>query len=133
VIDRLGDGGTRYVSVNVSPRHFRSGDFAERLLALVAERGADPARLRLEITEVALLDDAPRTLRSLQALREAGIRVLLDDFGTGYSALSYLQRFPISALKIDRSFVLGIGEDADGAAESMGLIGRSWRWHARWA
>jgi diguanylate cyclase (GGDEF)-like protein len=122
VIDRLGDGGTRYVSVNVSPRHFRSGDFAERLLALVAERGADPARLRLEITEVALLDDAPRTLRSLQALREAGIRVLLDDFGTGYSALSYLQRFPISALKIDRSFVLGIGEDADGAAESMGLI-----------
>jgi EAL domain-containing protein (putative c-di-GMP-specific phosphodiesterase class I) len=88
----------------------------------VAERGADPARLRLEITEVALLDDAPRTLRSLQALREAGIRVLLDDFGTGYSALSYLQRFPISALKIDRSFVLGIGEDADGAAESMGLI-----------
>ena len=122
VIERLGEGGTRYVSVNVSPRHFRSGDFAERLLALVAERGADPARLRLEITEVALLDDAPRTLRSLQVLRDAGILVLLDDFGTGYSALSYLQKFPISALKIDRSFVLGIGEDADGAAESMGLI-----------
>src|SRR5690606_32852664 len=90
-----------YVSVNVSPRHFRSPGFAQRLLQLLASAGADPQRLRIEITEMALLEDAPRTLRTLRQLRERGIVVQLDDFGTGYSALSYLHRFPISVLKID--------------------------------
>jgi EAL domain-containing protein (putative c-di-GMP-specific phosphodiesterase class I) len=86
-----------YISVNVSPRHFRSPDFADRLLAMLDAAGADPARLRMEITEVALLDDAPRTLRILRTLRQHGILAQLDDFGTGFSALSYLHRFPISA------------------------------------
>ncbi|MGB3393079.1 MAG: EAL domain-containing protein [Stenotrophomonas sp.] len=97
-----------YISVNVSPRHFHVPKFAKRLFGLLNTAGADPSRLRVELTETALLEDAPRTLRILRQLRERGIVVQLDDFGTGYSALSYLHRFPISTLKIDRSFISGL-------------------------
>src|SRR5690606_28346476 len=122
VISELARGGEGYISVNVSPRHFRSADFADRLLGLLEAAGANPARLRVEITEVALLDDAPRTRRLLDALRAQGVRAVLDDFGTGFSALSYLHRFPISGLKIDRSFVAGL--DAEGGREeSLALVG----------
>lgn len=109
-----------YVSINVSPRHFRADNFAERLLQMVDDAGADPRNLRIEITEVALLDDAPRALRMLNALRARGVLVLLDDFGTGFSALSYLHRFPIQALKIDQSFVEGL--DGEMHAESLALV-----------
>jgi diguanylate cyclase (GGDEF)-like protein len=109
-----------YVSINVSPRHLRSDDFAERLLRMVVDAGADPRRLRLEITEIALLDDPPQALRAFNALRDNGVLVMLDDFGTGFSALSYLHRFPIHALKIDRSFVAGL--DGDMHAESLALV-----------
>ncbi|MBW3551012.1 MAG: EAL domain-containing protein [Proteobacteria bacterium] len=105
-----------YISINVSPRHFRSADFADRMLRLVDSAGADPRRLRIEITEVALLDDVPHALRTLQQLRGRGVLAQLDDFGTGYSALSYLHRFPIECLKIDQSFVAGlIGENRNEA------------------
>ncbi len=120
VVRQIARGGEGYVSVNVSPRHFRTPDFADRLLALFEAQGADPSRLRLEITEVALLDDAPRTLRILRLLRQHGVLAQLDDFGTGFSALSYLHRFPISALKIDRSFVAGLGAEA--RPESLALV-----------
>ena len=109
-----------YVSINVSPRHFRSDDFAERLLRMLADAEADPKRLRIEITEVALLDDAPRALRMLNILRRQGVHALLDDFGTGFSALSYLHRFPINALKIDQSFVAGL--EGETSAESLALV-----------
>ena len=109
-----------YVSINVSPRHFHSEHFASRLLQMLDDAGADPRRLRIEITEVALLDDAPRILRMLNALRERGVLALLDDFGTGFSALSYLHRFPIQALKIDQSFVAGLGGEMH--AESLALV-----------
>ena len=117
---QIARGVEGYISVNVSPRHFRSPDFADRLLAMFDAQGADPAQLRLEITEVALLDDAPRTLRILRTLRQHGILAQLDDFGTGFSALSYLHRFPISVLKIDRSFVSGLGSEA--RPESLALV-----------
>ena len=120
VIDRLARGGRGYVSVNVSPRHFRSPDFADRLLTMLDVAGADPSQLRLEITEVALLDDQPCTMRTLRTLHEHGVLIFLDDFGTGFSALSYLHRFPISALKIDRSFVAGIGDGE--RPESLALV-----------
>ncbi len=109
-----------YVAINVSPRHFRSPEFAYRLIDLLEEADVSPSRLRIEITEVALLDDAPRISESLSLLRERGVLSQLDDFGTGFSALSYLHRFPIAALKIDRSFVA----DLDGAArtESVAVI-----------
>jgi EAL domain-containing protein (putative c-di-GMP-specific phosphodiesterase class I) len=108
-----------YVSVNVSPRHFRSPDFAERLLGLLARSNVDPARLRIEITEVALFDDAPRALRTLSNLRQHGVLALLDDFGTGFSALSYLHHFPIECLKIDRSFIAGL---STAQPESLAVI-----------
>lgn len=109
-----------YVAINVSPRHFRSPDFATRLLALLEAAGVVPARLRVEITEVALLDDAPRTFESLALLRRHGVLAQLDDFGTGFSALSYLHRFPIASLKIDRSFVAGL--DGKSCNESVAVI-----------
>ena len=109
-----------YVSINVSPRHFRSPDFADRLLGILESAGVPPSRLRIEITEVALLDDAPRISQTLSLLREHGVLAQLDDFGTGFSALSYLHRFPISVLKIDRSFVAGIG--GEGRPESLALV-----------
>ena len=105
------------MSINVSPRHFRSDDFAERLLRLLDAAGADPRRLRIEITELALLDDRAACVRTLNTLRERGVLALLDDFGTGFSALSYLHRFPIQSLKIDRSFVAGLDDDT--RAESL--------------
>ena len=109
-----------YVAINVSPRHFRMPDFATRLLDLLAAAGVAPSRLRVEITEVALMDDAPRTRESLDLLRAHGVLAQLDDFGTGFSALSYLHRFPIASLKIDRSFVAGL--DGDGRSESVAVI-----------
>lgn len=109
-----------YVSINVSPRHLRSDDFAKRLLEMVDEAGADPRRLRIEITEVALLDDSPRALRMLNHLRSRGVGALLDDFGTGFSALSYLHRFPIQAIKIDQSFVAGL--TGASRSESLALV-----------
>jgi diguanylate cyclase (GGDEF)-like protein len=120
VIDWLRQRDEGYVSINVSPRHLRSDDFAERLLRLLDDAGVPPARLRIEITEVALLDDAPRALRLINILRDRGVLALLDDFGTGFSALSYLHRFPIHAMKIDRSFVSGL--DGETHAESLALV-----------
>ncbi|HTD29393.1 MAG TPA: EAL domain-containing protein, partial [Xanthomonadaceae bacterium] len=98
-------GSSHYVSINVSPRHFRSPDLASRLLALAKHHGIKPGRLRIELTEGALLDNSQSVLNTLEQLSDGGIWAQLDDFGTGYSALSYLHRFPIKALKIDRSFV----------------------------
>lgn len=109
-----------YVSINVSPLHLRSEDFATRLLAMADAAVADPSRLRIEITEMALLDDATRALRILNELRGRGVRAQLDDFGTGYSALSYLHKFPIEAIKIDRSFVSGL--TGTSRVESLGLV-----------
>ena len=119
-VQRLAACDDGYISVNVSPRHFRSVDFAERLLGLLEGAGADPKRLRIEITEVALLDDAPRALRTLRTLRSHGVQAQLDDFGTGFSALSYLHRFPIECLKIDQSFVAGLMGDS--RPESLAVI-----------
>ncbi len=121
VVEGMARGRTPgYVAINVSPRHFRSPGFAARLLGLLEDAHVDPARLRIEITEVALLDDEPRTSRSLQQLRERGVLAQLDDFGTGFSALSYLHRFPIAALKIDRSFIAGL--DASAGSENRAVV-----------
>nr|WP_263858538.1 EAL domain-containing protein [Coralloluteibacterium stylophorae] len=112
--------GQQYVSINVSARHFHTPDLARRLLALAARYDADPRRLRIELTEGALLDDTHNVSAVLHELRGAGVRTQLDDFGTGYSALSYLQRFPIAAIKIDRSFVADL--QAEGAQEGHAVV-----------
>lgn len=120
VLEWMRDRPGGYVSINVSPRHLRSEDFAARLLQMADEAGADARRLRIEITEVALLDDSPRALRMLNQLRNRGVGALLDDFGTGFSALSYLHRFPIEAIKIDRSFIAGL--TGASRTESLALV-----------
>jgi diguanylate cyclase (GGDEF)-like protein len=107
-----------YVTLNVSPRHFRSPALAHRMIALLANHRLPSSHVRLEMTEGALLDNPDQVLITLDALRRAGVLVALDDFGTGYSSLSYLHRFPLHALKIDRSFVsaLQVGSDGGSAA-----------------
>ncbi|WP_460761045.1 bifunctional diguanylate cyclase/phosphodiesterase [Lysobacter fragariae] len=97
--------GSGYVTLNVSPRHFRSPELAGQMLDLFDSHRLSPECIRLEVTEGALLDNPEQVRRTLQELRTAGIVTALDDFGTGYSSLSYLHRFPLHTLKIDRSFV----------------------------
>ncbi|MBB2949231.1 diguanylate cyclase (GGDEF)-like protein/PAS domain S-box-containing protein [Actinoplanes lutulentus] len=95
----------RYVSVNVSPRQFRSPDFADVVRQALADAGARPEWLLLEITESLVLRDAEKVLADLKALRALGVRVAIDDFGTGYSSLSYLRQMPVDVLKLDKSFI----------------------------
>ncbi len=102
-----------FISVNLSARQFRQTDFLSRLGDLAAVHGLDGQalrRLNLEITESALMEGAERHVELVSGLQEMGINVHIDDFGTGYSSLSYLHRFAIQALKIDRSFIAGLGE-----------------------
>ncbi len=99
------------IAVNLSARQFRQPDLDTRIRALVAEAGIDPGLIELEITESQLMHDPDQAIRVLRALREAGIRIAIDDFGTGYSSLAYLTRFPLAALKIDRSFVADVLSD----------------------
>lgn len=94
-----------HVSVNVSTADLLDDGFADWLYEHARLAGAPLSRLTLEITEGRLMDDADRVLPRMHALREAGVRWSIDDFGTGYSSLAYLQRLPVSELKIDRSFV----------------------------
>ncbi|MGE5672296.1 MAG: EAL domain-containing protein [Mycobacterium leprae] len=98
-----------YVSVNLSARQFQQADLVAEILQVLDESGLEPGSLQLEITESALMQDTEGGARLLKELKQAGIRLALDDFGTGYCSLSYLQRFPVDTLKIDRSFVNGPG------------------------
>lgn len=104
------------VAVNVSAIELRHCQFVEGVAAILAEVGLPAHYLKLELTESLLIHDAEASQRTLQALKEMGVRLAIDDFGTGYSSLSYLQRFPIDTLKIDGSFVGGMDTDADNAA-----------------
>lgn len=101
------------VAVNFSAPQFHRRDMAVRIKQSLARHGLPPELLEVELTESILLGDADTALETLQTLRQTGIGLALDDFGTGYSSLSYLRRFPVSRLKIDRSFVTGIASDAD--------------------
>ncbi len=106
----LRQGLTIDVSINVSARHLQEPSFADELAALLGQHGADVApHLVLEVLETAALADVDYTCELMQRCRSLGVRVALDDFGTGYSALNYLARFRVDCLKIDKSFVQGIG------------------------
>ncbi|WP_342721158.1 EAL domain-containing protein [Acidovorax sp. FHTAMBA] len=96
------EGG--FLTLNVSARHFANGDFDRSLLALLRRTGFDPARLHIEVTESTLLGDPAAVAAILQRLKDAGVGTALDDFGTGYSSLGHVHRFPLSMIKIDRSF-----------------------------
>jgi EAL domain-containing protein (putative c-di-GMP-specific phosphodiesterase class I) len=109
------------VSVNLSPRQFREPDLADAVARALAASGLPASALELEITESSLVS-GPATLQTMNTLRQMGVGLAIDDFGTGYSSLSYLKRFPITKLKIDRSFVADITEDKDSAAIVSAII-----------
>jgi EAL domain-containing protein (putative c-di-GMP-specific phosphodiesterase class I) len=104
------------VAVNLSARQFRQRDLGARIRALVGAAGVTPDLIELEITESHLMHDPTHAIHVMRALREEGVRIAIDDFGTGYSSLAYLTRFPVAALKIDRSFVAGIGRETSDPA-----------------
>jgi diguanylate cyclase (GGDEF)-like protein/PAS domain S-box-containing protein len=102
------------ISVNVSALQFQQSDFVENIAQALHEAALPPDRIELELTESILIRDVEETLKRLQALAELGVKMSIDDFGTGYSSLSYLKRFPISKLKIDRSFIMNLpGDESD--------------------
>lgn len=113
-----GEAGRRdlQLAVNVSARQFRQPDFIDQVHAILDHTGANPARLKLELTESLLLDNVAVTIERMSALKALGIDISLDDFGTGYSSLSYLKRLPLGQLKIDRSFISDIATDPGDAA-----------------
>ena len=104
------------MAVNVSPRQFRQPHFATRVKAALVATGADPDWLTLEITEGLAIEDIDGTIATLSALKALGIHLSIDDFGTGYSSLAYLSRLPVHELKIDKSFLRGVPDDARNTA-----------------
>jgi diguanylate cyclase len=119
------------VAVNVSSVELRNAGFAAGVRAILAETGLAPHYLELELTETFLLRDSASTAQVLQELKDIGVQLALDDFGTGYSSLSYLKRFPIDALKIDRSFVSNLATDEDDAGIVTAVIALGKSLHMR--
>jgi EAL domain-containing protein (putative c-di-GMP-specific phosphodiesterase class I) len=118
------------LAVNVSARQFRHADFVDQVLTIINRTGADPKKLKLEMTESLLLHDVEDIIAKMIALKAKGVGFSLDDFGTGYSSLSYLKRLPLDQVKIDQSFVRDVLTDSNDAtiartivalAQSMGL------------
>jgi diguanylate cyclase (GGDEF)-like protein len=115
------------VSVNLSPVQLARPDITRMIGDVIAQTGADPARMIVELTESALVENTAANLHKLQAIKAVGVRLALDDFGTGFSSLGYLRQFPFDVIKIDRSFVRGVDVD-DGAgalASSVIRIGKA--------
>jgi EAL domain-containing protein (putative c-di-GMP-specific phosphodiesterase class I) len=104
------------VAVNLSPVQFRSPTLAQTVFSALAGSHLEPGRLELEITETALLQDNESVLEKLHQLKSFGVQISMDDFGTGYSSLSYLRSFPFDKIKIDQSFVSGLGQHEDSLA-----------------
>ena len=115
------------VAVNISPMQFKNGKLVETVVSALAQAQLPAERLELEITEGALLDETNLVLKTLHAVRDLGVRVSMDDFGTGYSSLSYLRKFPFDKIKIDQSFVrgLGISSDCDAILRAVASLGAS--------
>ena len=110
------------LAVNVSARQFRHSHFVDEVLGVLEEAGANPHRLKLELTETLLLDDVEDTILRMDARRASGLGFSLDDFGTGYSSLSYLKRLPLDQLKIDQSFVRDLLTDANDASIARTIV-----------
>jgi diguanylate cyclase (GGDEF)-like protein len=110
------------VAVNVSALQFRQPQFLDRVRAVLHEQELPPSLLELELTESILLHDADQALPRLHALASLGVRLAIDDFGTGYSSLAYLKRLPVGRLKLDRSFVHGLPDDARDAGITRATV-----------
>ena len=110
------------LAVNVSARQFRQPDFVNQVLAVLDRTGANPRKLKLELTESLLLADVQDVIAKMTALKAKGVCFSLDDFGTGYSSLSYLKRLPLDQLKIDQSFVRDVLVDINDGAIAQTII-----------
>jgi len=110
------------IAVNVSAHQFHQNDFTQQVLAVLALTGAEPTRLKLELTESLLINNVEDVIVKMKFLKEQGITFALDDFGTGYSSLSSLSRLPLDQVKIDRSFVMKIETDDNAIAISAATI-----------
>ena len=115
------------IAVNISARQFSRPNFVNHVLATLARTGANPANLKLELTESMLASDMQDVIAKMAALKAHGLSLSLDDFGTGYSSLSYLKHLPLDQLKIDRAFVQDILEDVASAsiAQTIVSLGRA--------
>ncbi len=111
------------LAINLSVKQFRQNTLVESIVRILDETGVDARFVELEITESILIDNFDEVVSMLRTLSDMGLKFSLDDFGTGYSSLSYLKRFPISTLKIDRSFVSNMVTDVDDASIVSGIIG----------
>jgi EAL domain-containing protein (putative c-di-GMP-specific phosphodiesterase class I) len=123
--------GSPRVNINLSPLQFLQPDLAETIAQALDSSSVSPELIGLEITESAIMEDIGSTAKALRELRELGVALIIDDFGTGYSSLTHLKQFPVDELKVDQSFIAGLGSnDKDGAivtavialAHSLGLI-----------
>lgn len=94
-----------FLTVNLSGVHFSDDDFIDSVREIVAETGADPAHIKLELTETAVMENPELAAEKLREFKDMGFKIALDDFGTGYSSLGYLSKFPVDTIKLDRSFV----------------------------
>src|SRR5215213_9171218 len=118
---RMGHGRLE-LAVNISARQFQEKNLIGTIADAVEESGMPAGLIELELTESVIMRDAPDAARRLKELTSLGIRLAIDDFGTGYSSLGYLKSFPISTLKIDRSFVRDSDRDPNGAAIAQAII-----------
>ena len=120
---RLRAAGHRLtMAVNVSMRQLASDTLVDDVASALAETGVDPSSLELEITETAIMRDAPTIVGRLNRIKALGVRLAIDDFGTGYSSLAYLRQFPIDSIKIDRSFIAAIGDSPAATAVIQTLV-----------
>ncbi len=110
------------IAVNLSAVQFRQNNLGEIIQEALAASHLHPGFLELELTESLLMDCSEYSVRLLTSLRQMGVQLSIDDFGTGYSSLTYLSRFPISKLKIDRSFCQNIPDDSNNSAISRAII-----------
>jgi len=111
-----------WLAVNVSARQFHQPEFVDQVRRVLKESGADPTRLKLELTESLVLEDVADTVSKMRALKELGISFSMDDFGTGYSSLTYLKQLPLDQLKIDQSFIRDLSTGANDVAIVQAII-----------
>jgi diguanylate cyclase (GGDEF)-like protein/PAS domain S-box-containing protein len=111
-----------HVAVNLSPQQFLDAKLVSRIQEILAEENVPPSRLQIEVTESATMQDETRSLVVMQELTDMGVSIAMDDFGTGHSSLANIMKFPISTLKVDRSFIIGTPGDPDAVAIAHAVV-----------
>jgi EAL domain-containing protein (putative c-di-GMP-specific phosphodiesterase class I) len=124
---RFPRGGPWTMAVNLSARQLARAGLAKQVAGVLASSGIEPSMLCLELTESVLIEATTPALAMLHSLKELGVQLSIDDFGTGYSSLSYLRRFPVDVVKVDRSFVAGLGVDGEDDAIVAAVVGLTQR------